>query len=154
MVQKMKNKLMMGTVLVACSMLSACATVVSGSSQPLNVQAVDAETHQVIVGAKCTVRDDKGVDFDVQGNPGVVQVHRAKGPLKVSCMKAGYQQAQVGVGTSFNGWTVVDIVFWPGFIVDGVSGAYSSYKPSHVTVLMSKNGSHYVPAKTGTVQQR
>jgi hypothetical protein len=43
-----------------------------------------------------------------------------------------------GVGDSFNSVTLINILFWPGFIVDGVSGATHEY-PSHISVYMKKN---------------
>lgn len=116
--------------------LAGCATIMTGSSQQVNVQAIDANTHQVLPGAVCTVVDGEGNTLPVPSNPGTVLVNKGKGTLQVRCTRPGYRQSQIGVGQSFNAWTIVNVLFWPGLIVDAASGAMQKY-PSYITVLMS-----------------
>ena len=71
------------------------------------------------------------------GNPSAVSVAREYGDLQASCMAKGYRQVGVGAGSSFNAWTLVNVLFWPGFIVDAATGAAKNY-PSHITVLLEK----------------
>lgn len=123
-------------LLAATLMLTACATMMSGSTQTVYLQAIDSRTHQVIPGAMCTVTDDKGRVYAFNSNPGSIIVSKNKGALSVNCQKAGYRQTQMGVGQSFNAWTIADVIFWPGIIVDVVTGAVTKY-PSHITVLMT-----------------
>lgn len=121
--------------------IAGCATIMTGSSQQVNVQAIDANTHQVLTGAMCTLVDGEGNNLPVPSNPGSVLVNKGKGTLNVRCSRPGYRQSQIGVGQSFNAWTIVNVLFWPGLIVDAASGAMQKY-PSHVTVLMTPNRGH------------
>ncbi len=126
--------------LVAATLLmTACATMMSGSTQTVYLQAIDSNTHKVIPGAVCSITDDKGRVYAFDSNPGSVVVSKNKGALSVVCQKAGYRQTQMGVGQSFNAWTIADVIFWPGIIVDAVTGAVTKY-PSHITVLMTPKG--------------
>jgi hypothetical protein len=134
----LKSKMIMGAkalVPVFVVMLAGCATVFTGTTQRIDVQAIDTVNHQVIPGASCTVTDGQGAELAVGGNPGSVIVSKGKGALNVRCSRPGYVQKQVGVGQSFNGWTVVNVLFWPGVLVDAATGAITKY-PSHITVLM------------------
>jgi hypothetical protein len=70
-------------------------------------------------------------------NPGSAIVSRSNGSLQVNCKKEGYIQLNTAVGDSFNSTTLVNVLFWPGFIVDAVTGAYKKY-PSHYVVSMEK----------------
>lgn len=115
--------------------LSGCATVFSGTTQTVHVQAVDSISHNLIAGARCTVIDGQGAELAVDSNPGNVVLTKGKGALNVRCAKPGYVQKQVGVGQSFNAWTIVNVLFWPGILVDAATGAIQKY-PSHITVLM------------------
>ncbi|MDQ2994950.1 MAG: hypothetical protein M3R00_08435 [Pseudomonadota bacterium] len=122
-------------------LMAGCATVMTGTSQPVHVQAIDANTQQILSGARCVVVDGEGNTLPMQSNPGSVLVTKGKGTLNVRCTKPGYRQSQIGVGQSFNAWTVVNVLFWPGLIVDAATGAMQKY-PSHVTVLMSPIKGH------------
>jgi hypothetical protein len=127
-------------LLAATLMMTACATMMSGgSTQTVYLQAIDSKNHKIIPGAMCTITDDKGRVYAFNSNPGSVIVTKNKGALSVTCQKAGYRQAQIGVGQSFNAWTIADVIFWPGIIVDAVTGAVTKY-PSHITVLMTPKG--------------
>lgn len=118
------------------ALLSSCATLISGTSQSVKFQVIDSENH-ILDGAKCTITDGDGGMYAVYMNPGTVKIKRTDGLLTVKCTKAGYKQSNVSVGNSFNKTTLVNILWWPGFIVDGFSGAYTKY-PSHYTIMMEK----------------
>jgi len=124
---------------IVCSipLINSCATMISGTSQVINVEAIDAKTHQVIPGATCTLTSSKNVAYPVAGNPGSVNVTREYGGVQTTCSANGYHQTGVGTGNSFNAWTLVDILFWPSVIVDAATGATIKY-PSHIVVLMDK----------------
>ncbi|MCD6047347.1 MAG: hypothetical protein K0S08_994 [Gammaproteobacteria bacterium] len=131
----MKKIIMLG-LSAGMLLLAGCATMISGSSQQVNVQAIDADTHNQISGAKCVITDSKGVSYPVDGNPGVVTLPRVYGDITVDCHASNYWQKSVGGGESFNAWTLLDVLFWPSAIVDVSTGAAKNY-PSHITVLMS-----------------
>ena len=120
----------------AISLLSGCATIISGTSQVVHLQAINVKTHHAVPNAKCTLTDSKGVIYPVPSNPGSISLPRVYGGLNADCTAPGYYQQSVGAGSSFNAWTAADILFWPGAIVDAATGAAKKY-PSHITVLMS-----------------
>lgn len=133
-----KNILLVGLFTAAAVLVSSCATIVSGSTQKLHLQAIDQQDKSIIPDALCSISDGKGNTYVVNSNPGTAIVNRGNGSLTATCKASGYTQKEVGKGTSFNAWTVANILFWPGFIIDGLSGSYSKY-PDHITVIMSKN---------------
>jgi len=58
--------------------------------------------------------------------------------LQVNCNKDGYIQTNLDVMDSMNGITFINAIFWPGFIVDAVSGSMQKY-PKHLVVQMKKS---------------
>lgn len=124
------------SVVVTTSLLTGCATIVSGSQQTVNIQAINANNHHLISSAKCVIVDSRGVYYAINSNPGSISLPREYGGLNVDCRAKGYWQQSIGTGSSFNAWTLGDIIFWPGAIVDAATGAVKEY-PSHITVLMS-----------------
>ncbi|MCC2646201.1 MAG: putative lipoprotein [Rickettsiaceae bacterium] len=114
-----------------------CATVFSGSDQAINVKVIEANDHDILEGVSCVVTDGYGEMHVVQSNPGVVKVSRSSGSVQVNCKKPGYKQLNTAVGDSFNKTTLVNIIFWPGFLVDAVSGAYKKF-PTHYVVSMER----------------
>jgi hypothetical protein len=117
--------------------LAGCATIFSGTTQTINVQVVDENTNKVIPNARCNITDGKGRVYAVSSNPATITVTKGQGALDTRCKAAGYRQKQVGVGESFNAWTVANVLFWPGLLVDAATGAVQKY-PSHITVLMER----------------
>ena len=117
--------------------LTACATILSGTSQTVNVQAVDEKDNSILSDVHCIVTDGKAVAYPVTGNPGSIAATRGNGTLQVNCKKDGYNQTNIGTGSSFNAITIANVLFWPGFIIDGLSGSYAKY-PSHIVVQMSQ----------------
>ncbi len=128
-----KNSILVTSILL----ISGCATVFSGTNQTVNVQAIDSENNSVLEKCKCIVIDSNGGQHPLTSNPGIVSVPRGNGGLLVNCKKDGYKQLNMSVGDSFNVLTVVNVLFWPGFIVDAASGSYKKY-PSHYLVTMEK----------------
>ena len=116
--------------------LSSCATVFSGSSQNIKLQVLEDSTKLPIDSVRCTVNDGYG-DYVISSNPATVRVKKGSGSIAVSCVKENYRQLNTMVGDSFNAVSLVNVIFWPGFFVDAMSGAYKSY-PSHYTITMEK----------------
>lgn len=119
--------------------LTACATIFSGTSQTVNIQAVDQQDNSILSDVNCIVTDGKGTSYPVTGNPGIITAARGNGTLQVNCKKDGYTQTNIGTGSSFNAVTIANVLFWPGFIIDGISGSYAKY-PSHIVVQMAQEG--------------
>lgn len=132
----MKMFLKMTVLVCGFGLLSGCATILGGgSTQQINVEAVDAQTNKTLDGAVCQIKDGKGMTYSIEGNPGATEVTRGQGALAVTCHKKGYKQSKVAAGNSFNAWMLGDVLFWPGAIVDGIDGSAEKY-PSHLTVIM------------------
>jgi hypothetical protein len=117
--------------------LSACATVIDGTKQPIAVSSTP------VTGANCTLNNGRGGFWTVV-TPGTVTVHKAKKDLVIVCKKDGYADATVSVPSHFNGATVGNVLVGglPGLIVDGATGADYDY-PASADVPM-------VPAGTVT----
>lgn len=127
-------------VLIAFAILSGCATIFTGTTQTIEVQAVDKNTNEPVAGVSCIIRDGEGLTHKVNGNPGSFLIKKGSGALVPTCKKEGYEQASYGVGEDFNNVAWVNVLFWPGFLVDIATGAIEEY-PSHMTIIMEETPS-------------
>lgn len=130
----MKNKWILCLMALG---LSGCATILSGTSQTIHVKSIDSVSKETLTDVRCSVTDGSGGGSTIMTNPGSTKVSRARGSVVVNCSKPGYRQLNTSVGDNFNAVTLVNILFWPGFIVDAASGSYRKY-PSHYLVSMEK----------------
>lgn len=128
-------------VIISVILLNGCATIFSGTTQNINLIAVDAENNQPLENTVCSIVDGQGVTYPLISNPGSVLVNKGKGSLMPQCRKTGYSQRNHGVGENFNAITIANVLFWPGFIVDVVSGSMQKY-PSYITVFMEKKAAN------------
>ncbi|MBX3708619.1 MAG: hypothetical protein KIT56_01490 [Gammaproteobacteria bacterium] len=124
------------TIFIAL-ILTGCATILSGTSQVINVKVVNSADQSLLSNVSCTVTDGNGSTYSIVSNPAVINVSKGNGAIIINCRKPGYRQLNMAVGDNFNALTVVNVLFWPGFIVDAVSGAYKKY-PSHYMISMEK----------------
>lgn len=124
-------------VVLGSIVLTGCATIFSGTSQTINVKIVDSSNQQLLSNVSCVVSDGNGSTHSTITNPAAITVSKGNGAIRIDCTKAGYKQLNMAVGDSFNALTVVNVLFWPGFIVDAVSGAYKKY-PSHYQINMER----------------
>lgn len=125
-------------ILLVTNLLTGCfATIFSGPAQTIQMKVVNGEG-DLIEKIKCFVHDPSGMSHSITSNPGAVVIQRGSGPLSVDCKKAGYKQLNVMVGESFNKVALLNLLWWPGFIIDTVTGAYKQY-PSHYVVTMEKS---------------
>lgn len=121
--------------LISLTLLSGCATVLTGTSQSIQLSAMDQNDQATLNQVNCTVIDSHGVLHGVS-NPGNIVVPKGQGPLQIKCDKPGYQTYTGAINSHFNPVTVLDVFFWPTFFVDMASGAFQTY-PSRYSVLMS-----------------
>jgi hypothetical protein len=130
-------KILCCTLLVTTgALMSGCATILSGSNQTINVKVLD-ENQELVTNAKCSITDGIGNVYPLVGNPATVTISKGTGAVIVNCKKPGYRQMNMAVGDNFNALTVVNVLFWPGFIVDVATGAYKKY-PSHYMINMER----------------
>ncbi len=108
--------------LLPITLLSACATIVNGSSQTVTVSTTPP-------GATCTV-DRVGARIGaVAQTPGSMRLDKSKNDLSVTCSKPGFQTATVTKAPSFGGATFGNLIAGGvvGVVVDAASGANYEY---------------------------
>lgn len=107
-------------------MTSACATLTTGTTQPVNVETTPH------AGAECTLRDSAGGKWLILDTPGVVNVTKGDGPMRVKCRREQDGKTFVGSRTMNEKLQVATAgnLLVGGFIglgVDMVSGAAQKY---------------------------
>lgn len=115
-------KLVATVVVVFCALqLSACASIVKGSTAAINV------TSPPITGANCVLSSGQG-SWQLT-TPASVTVERSKEDIQVRCTKDGYQDATAIIPSNFEGWTVGNLIFGGiiGVGVDAATGAMNDY---------------------------
>jgi hypothetical protein len=127
-------KTIMAAAIFAMS-LQGCASIVSGSTEPLSVET-KSSTGDQITGAACKMTNDKGTWF--VATPGTVPVHRSLNDLSVLCTKDGFQPASIVTPSTTKGIAFGNILFGGiiGAGVDASTGAAYDY-PSLIPVLMT-----------------
>lgn len=118
--------------------LTSCATLISGTNQNINIKAVDVGTNETLSGVVCSVHTTKGAGYNVDlDTTSFISIEKDQGMLQFNCTKAGYKQVSVVSTQSFDGATIANILFWPGFIVDASTGSMKKY-PSNIMISMKK----------------
>ncbi|MDC8449824.1 MAG: PEGA domain-containing protein [Nitrospira sp.] len=95
--------------------LSGCATIFTGSNDNITFKSVP-----------------EGARVEINGNsigrtPVTVPVKRALTPPQVMLKLDGYDQRSILLQNGFNGVSILNIFFWPGFIVDAATGTLMKY---------------------------
>lgn len=119
----------------SASLLTGCASIVSGTSQIVSVETMQA-TGQV-AGATCKLENDKGVYYVT--TPGTVTVRRAYGDMNVKCEKPGIEPGLATIKSSTKAMFAGNIIFGGviGAGVDAASGAAYDY-PTLFQVMMGQ----------------
>jgi len=110
---------------VMATLVSACATITTGSGQTVNV-LTDPE------GAACIFRRDGAVIGIVNPTPGGLSVTKSHLAIEVDCRKDGFLDAVGAVGRQFQPMTFGNIILGGliGVFVDAASGATAQYDAS------------------------
>lgn len=118
--------------LALASLLPACATLTTGTTQAITVVTEPA-------GASCQLRRDDQVVGEVNPTPGTVQVSKSSRPLRVNCTRPGHDDSVSHVGAEFQAMTLGNVLVGGlvGILVDASSGASSSY-PATIRVSMTE----------------
>jgi hypothetical protein len=110
----------------------------SDKTQRINIKTVDQDD-KLMTSVSCVVTDPRGEAQAITNNPGTVLITtRGHGDLRINCRKDGFTQTSTEGGSSFNSVALVNLLFWPGFLVDAATGSFKSY-PSHFVVNMKKD---------------
>lgn len=120
----MKNLALLAVTAIS---LSACASIVQGSHQRVNLGSNMQSTGQ------CTLVDAKGHTYTTSV-PGSVDVSRGDGPLKVNCTVQSAEGQKV-VEETLEPWTLGNVLLGGviGLGVDSYTGAYQKY-PDDITI--------------------
>lgn len=118
------STLFIASVGFSVSLLSGCASIVSGTNQSISV--VTPPT----TGAMCSLSNNKGNWF-INKTPGSVTVHQSYNDLNVSCNKKGYLPASQKVKSKTKAMAFGNAIFGGviGAGVDVASGAAYKYPP-------------------------
>lgn len=118
----------------ALLMLSACASITTGSTQNVMVQTVP--DHDAV----CNLSNDHGT-WNIPSTPGSASVHRSYSPLSVTC-KSGKLHGTASVQSGTKGSALGNIVAGGviGGAVDMSTGSAYDY-PASITVPISAKGS-------------
>lgn len=138
------SRLMTATALVVATMLSGCASIISGGHDDIMVQT-DPE------GADCTVYQGAKVLGHVNPTPGGIVVPRSYDDIMVRCIKEGYEGEATNT-SGLNGWVFGNVIFGLigapiGVIVDvSTSNAASYDSATHVAMTAKPKPPAETPA--------
>lgn len=118
----------LGWILWLVVVLQGCASIVSGTTQVVSVDAPGCP------GARCELSNDKGKYF-VQSTPGTVTLGRSYNNLQVICSRDGVDSDPLSVASATKGMAFGNILFGGviGAGVDVSTGAAYDY-PQLITV--------------------
>lgn len=118
--------------------LTGCATIFTGTTQPVKVKTVSNQNYEAIDTVNCHMEDEKGRVYSMN-SLGSATVTKNAGSLTIVCKKPGYKPTEKIVSSSFQPVALLDLFFWPTGFVDLATGAYMKY-PEEVTVNMEPQG--------------
>ena len=101
-------------------MLSGCASMFSGKTQNTALET-DPE------GAACSVKKNGFVVDSVSKTPSGIGIQKSKEDLRITCKKEGFSDSETLMESSVDPVTFVNLLFWPGFIIDASTGAMFEY---------------------------
>lgn len=136
-------KLKAAVIVVLAVMAPGCASVIKGSTQSLNL------TTSPEPGATCVLTSPGGTNQTVE-TPGTVTVERSKHDIAVTCNKAGFEEAYAVIPSSFEGWTLGNLLIGGviGVGVDAATGAMNDY-PNTFNVPMNRSDGPPATAPAG-----
>ncbi len=118
-------------LICVAALLSSCASIMSGSGQVVTVVTPDAD------GASCSLTDAKARVWHIEKSPVTALVRRGDGPISVICSKEGYTNGTGLLGEGIAGASFANLLFLPGYFIDGMTGSLQKYKSS-INIEMEK----------------
>lgn len=121
----------MAAIIATGLSLSACATIMEGSSQSIAIATTPT-------GATCRVERESEQLGSVAATPGSLRIDKSKNDIMVICDKAGFETARVSYSPEFVGTTFGNILLGGGIgaIVDASTGANYVY-PTEVSLTLT-----------------
>lgn len=128
-----KRSITLAMTVAALSALTGCASIVSGTNQPVSVHTGP------VGGASCQLQNDKGTWY-IASTPSTVVVNRSYNDLHISCHKNGYRPGYKQLVSRTKAMAFGNILFGGaiGAGVDVVDGAAYDY-PNNVYVPLRKS---------------
>jgi hypothetical protein len=133
--------------LALASATTACATVVSGTSQSLRLDTVPE-------GADCILTRKGLLIGRVNPTPGTASVQRTRDDITVTCAREGYQTGTFVNKSGFEGATLGNVILGGlvGVVVDAASGANNKYDTDmRITLAPAASGQGQAVASTASV---
>ncbi|MFJ1267922.1 hypothetical protein ACD661_05025 [Legionella lytica] len=113
------NKLaLVSSACFSLSLLTGCASIVSGNQQKITVLTPPVEN------ARCALENNKGKWY-VDHTPNSIVVHRSNKDLVLTCEKPGYEKSSTQVQSKLKGLIFGNIIFG-GVIGGGIDVATGS----------------------------
>ena len=125
-------------------LFGGCASIVSGTNQPVSVVSRASDNKEVI-GARCTLISSKGEWYAT--TPGSVVVHRGYGDLAVNCLHDAYT-GNLSVKSTTKPMAFGNIIFGGviGAGIDMGTGSAYDYPDTIVVPMRSKSDAAFGPA--------
>lgn len=97
--------------------LAGCATIFGDNSRAVQVNSKPSGAQVLVNGAPQSA------------TPATVNINSTFSPPTITVQKPGYQSQTVNVNTTFQPVGILNILFWPGFIIDAISGDMMKITP-------------------------
>ncbi len=118
-------------VFLCATNLSACASIIEGTSQEIMVNTNPT-------GADCALEREGSVIARVNPTPAATTIKKTKHDITIRCNKAGYQEASFLNNSGSAGATFGNIVAGGGvgWAIDSAAGADNKYEtPVNITLI-------------------
>jgi hypothetical protein len=125
----MANRALLSVSLISATfVLVGCATVFSGTRENVVINSNPSGALILVDG------------LEMGTTPATVPLSRPGlgGGKTVTLRLDGYADRSFALQSTFNAVSLVNLLFWPGFIVDALTGAITRYDPSAYSVTMEQ----------------
>lgn len=118
--------------LLALVAATGCSSVIEGTSQEIMVNTNPA-------GAACKLEREGAVIANIPETPAATTIKKTKHDITIRCNKPGYEEATYLNHSGAAGVAFVNVIWWPGAIVDSAAGADNKYdSPVNITLVPKK----------------
>lgn len=123
------KKLICAITIGSTILLSSCATIFGDNSKIVHIKS-HPEDAQVFVN-----------NMPVGKTPTDITVPSTWSPTLLTFKKKGYQEQTAQVNTSFQPIGILNILFWPGFVIDAISGDMMKIAPEsrNIDITLSRD---------------
>lgn len=120
----MSRKSSLAVAMSAVTLLSACASIMEGSTQNIKVSTNPP-------GARCIIKNGEKTLATIEQTPDFVDVKKLRSDATITCEKPGYAPTQKTLVSHVSRMTAGNLVFGlvslPGIGVDAATGAINKY---------------------------